>query len=183
MPRYLPIQADAANEEIKKVYAEVEDDLGSVPNFIKTLAHSPECLEPVAGLYRATMVGASSLGERLKELVILRTCQVDKCKATVEQHTRRALEAGVTQEQLDAMADYAASDLFNYYEKDALSLVDQVLTRPDEIPEDAFWTQLDNHFTSDQVVEMVTLISFFNMVNRLLMALSVAPDPVPAAVE
>lgn len=181
MPRYLPIQPDAANADIQKIYLEVENDLGFVPNFIKTLAHSPELLRPVAELYRAALAGPSSLGDRLRELVILKTCQMDKCKATVEEHTRKAIEAGVTQEQLDAIADYAASDLFSYYEKDALSLAEQVLTCPDEIPEDAFWTQLDNHFTSDQVVEMITLISFFNMVNRLLLALSVAPDEVPVA--
>ena len=37
--------------------------------------------------------------------------------------------------------------------------------------------QLDNHYTSDQVVEMITLIGFFNMINRLALVLEVAAGP------
>ena len=51
-------------------------------------------------------------------------------------------------------------------------------TSPDDIPQAAFWTTLDNHFTSDQVVEMITLIGFYNMINRFLLAIEVEPDAI-----
>ncbi|MFQ5739340.1 MAG: carboxymuconolactone decarboxylase family protein [Acidobacteriota bacterium] len=179
MPRYLPVQLDAASEEMKSVYAEVENEVGLVPNFIKTLAHSPHHLKPVADLYRS-MMKPGSLGQKIHQLIILKTCKVDKCKVTAARHTDLAREAGWTDEQLEAMDSYAESDLFNHYEKDAMELVELVLGRPDDISQQQFWTQLDNHFTSDQVVEMITLIGFFNMINRFVLAVEVDPDPVPS---
>lgn len=178
MPRYLPVQPDAAYDEIKDVYSALERELGVVPNYLKTLAHSPHFLKPVADLYRKVN-GECSLSEKLKQLVILKTCKLDRCKSTVQWHKGLAARAGWTEEQIEAMDSFHDSDLFNHYERDALTLVEFVLTRPDDIPEAAFWTTLDNHFTSDQVVEMITLIGFYNMVNRFLLAVEVEPDPVP----
>ena len=99
----------------------------------------------------------------------------------MEWHQEEALKAGWTQEQLGATETFQDSDHFNQYERDALVLVEYLLTSPDEIPENAFWTTLDNHFTSDQVVEMISLVGFINMVNRFVLAVGVERDPVPVA--
>lgn len=178
MARYLPVQPDAAYDEIKKVYSTLEGELGIVPNYLKTLAHSPHYLKPVAELY-LKVNGECGLSEKLKQLVILKTCKLDRCKATVQWHKDLAGRSGWSDEQIEAMDSFHDSDLFNYYERDVLTLVEYVLTSPDDIPEAAFWTTLDNHFTSDQVVEMITLIGFYNMVNRFLLAIEVEPDPIP----
>ncbi len=76
----------------------------------------------------------------------------------------------------------AESELFSYYEKETLQLAELVTLEPDEIPDD-YWLQLDNHFTSDQVVELITLIGFFNMINRFILTLDIEPDPQFAAQE
>ncbi len=179
MPRYLPVQQDAAYDEIKDVYSRVERGLGIVPNYLKTLAHSPHYLKSVAELY-LTVNDECGLSEKLKQLVILKTCKLDRCEATVRWHKDLAGESGWSDEQIEAMDSFHDSDLFNHYEKDALALAEYVLDSPDDIPQAAFWTTLDNHFTSDQVVEMITLIGFYNMVNRFLLAIEVEPDPVPS---
>ncbi|RPJ86020.1 MAG: hypothetical protein EHM18_08375 [Acidobacteria bacterium] len=179
MPRYLPVQIDAANEPIKQVYAEVQHKLGHVPNFLKTVAHNDRILKPMADAF-LSFVGESSLSEKVRQLVILRVCQLDKCKPTVDRHTLLAKQAGWSDDHLKAMDDYNQSELFPYYEKEALRLVELVRSTPDEIPGD-YWAQLDNHYTSDQIVEMVALIGFIGMINHLILALQIEPDP-PAAV-
>ena len=175
MPRYLPVQLDAANEDIRAVYQQVESQLGMVPNLVKTLAHSPNFLQPVAELY-GRLLGETGLSERLRQLVILKTCKLDKCKQTVSLYSKKAQEAGWTDQQIEAMDDLAATDLFTYYEKEVLRLTELVIREPDDIQND-FWTQLDNHFTSDQVVELVVLIAFFSAINRVLLTLEVEADP------
>ena len=175
MPRYLPVQLDAANEDIKRVYSQMEQDIGFVPNFIKTLAHSGNFLESVAALYRDLM-GETGLSERIRQLTILKTCQLHRCKYMVGLHTELAKKEGWTAEQIQTMSgDYDSSDDFNYYEKEVLHLAELISVEPDEI-QDSYWTQLDNHFTSDQVVELVTLIAFFNMINRVILSLQIEPD-------
>jgi uncharacterized peroxidase-related enzyme len=175
MPRYLPVQLDAANDHIRKVYSEIEKDIGFVPNFIKTLAHSGNFLEGVADLYRELM-GETSLSEKIRQLAILKTCKLNRCQYTVTGYSELAKKGGWTDEQIEAMDDYVNSDLFNFYEKEVLQLAEQITKEPDEIQDD-FWTQLNNHYTSDQVVELVTVIGFFNMINRFILSLQVEPDP------
>jgi AhpD family alkylhydroperoxidase len=178
MPRYLPIQTDAAHSDIQKVYDSFEKELGFVPNYIKTLAHSPHYLGPIAKVY-LQLHGESSLSEKLRQLLILKTCKLDRCKSTLDWHQEQALKAGWTEEQLGATEAFQDSDHFNQYERDALVLVEYLLTAPDEIPQNAFWTTLDNHFTSDQVVEMISLVGVVNMVNRFVLAVEVESDPIP----
>jgi len=178
MPRYLPVQIDAASELVKGVYADVQQKLGYVPNFLKTLAHSDRILKPMSDAF-LSVVGESSLSEKTRQLVLLRVCQLDKCKYTVDQHTILAKKAGWTDDHLQAMDDYNQSEIFSYYEKEVLRLVELVRSTPDEIPGD-YWAQLDNHYTSDQVVEMIALIGFVGMINHLIQALQIDPDPVPA---
>ncbi|MBI4447264.1 MAG: peroxidase-related enzyme [Acidobacteria bacterium] len=175
MPRYLPVQLDAANEDIKAVYDQVERSLGFVPNFIKTLAHSDNHLQPVAGFY-TRLIGETALSEKIRQLAILKTCKVQKCQYTVAQHTALAKKAGWTDEQIAAMDSYNASDLFTYYEKEVLELAERVTTDPEEISQE-FWTQLDNHFTSNEVVELITFISFYNMLNRIILSIQIEPEP------
>jgi len=175
MPKYLPVQLDAANHNIRAVYSQMEQDIGFVPNFIKTLAHSGNFLEAVADLYRR-LLGETSLSEKLRQLAILKTCKLHKCKYTIICYTDLARKLGWTDEQIEAMDDYASSELFNYYEKEVLRLAELVSLQPDELPDD-YWLQLDNHFTSDQVVELIVLIGFFNMINRFILALQIEPDP------
>lgn len=177
MPRYLPVQLDAANSDVRSVYEQVWSQLGVVPNLVKTLAHSSNFLKPVAEL-QTRLLGETGLSERLRQLVILKTCKLDKCKPTVLLYSKKAKEGGWTNQQIEAMDDFAATDLFTYYEKEVLQLAELVMREPDDIQND-FWTQLDNHFTSDQVVELVVLIAFFSAINRVLLTLEVEPDPEP----
>jgi uncharacterized peroxidase-related enzyme len=179
MPRYLPVQIDAANELIRQVYADVQQKLGHVPNFLKALAHNDRILKPIAEAF-LSLVTESSLSEKTRQLVMLRVCQLDKCKYSIDVHTMLAKKAGWSEDQLKAMDDYNQSELFSFYDKEALKLVELVRSTPDEIPSD-YWAQLDNHYTSDQVVEMVTLIGFIGMVNHLILTLQIEPDPLPAA--
>jgi alkylhydroperoxidase family enzyme len=167
MARYLPVQWDAANDNIKAVYSDVERQIGNVPDFLKVLAHSDNFIRPIADAYCAAM-GETGLSERIRQIVVLKTCKLDKCITTIDQHQKLALAAGWSEEQLAAIDDYADNALFTYYEKEALRLVELVRTQADEIPAD-YWMQLNNHYTSDQVVEMITLIGLMMMVNRLIL--------------
>jgi alkylhydroperoxidase family enzyme len=181
MPKFLPIQLDAVGADAKSVYADVDVALGRVPNFIKTMAHSPKYLKPVAELYKEVFSADSSLSDKIRYLAILKTAKVENCKSAVEQFTPLAKGAGYTDEQLEAMGEYTESELFDYYEKDVLRLVEEVLSDPGNISHVDFWTQLNNHFSSDQIVELVTLIGFASLVNRFNLSLEVEPDFQPVA--
>ncbi len=177
MPRYLPVPSAAASEKVKSIYADVESGVGFVPNLIGTWAHSENFVGAVTDLYK-TVTRETGLSEKILQLVILKTCKLDKCAYTIAHYTPKALDAGWSEEHLDALETYSESDLFAYYEKETLQLAELITSRPDDIS-DEFWTQLNNHYTSDQVVELITLIGFINLVNRVALALQVELDPQP----
>ena len=80
MPRYLPVQIDAASEPVKQVYADVQQKLSNVPNFIKTLAHNDRILRPIAESF-LTLVRESSLSEKTRLLVMLRVVAAGQVQA------------------------------------------------------------------------------------------------------
>jgi AhpD family alkylhydroperoxidase len=68
--------------------------------------------------------GAVWLDPRLRELVAIRTAQIDGCRDQLVEHARAALELGETPERLIALADRDRSKVFTRREQAALAFVD-----------------------------------------------------------
>ena len=68
--------------------------------------------------------GAVWLDPRLRELVAIRTAQIDGCGDQLVEHARAALDLGETPERLIALADRDRSKAFTPREQAALAFVD-----------------------------------------------------------
>ena len=68
--------------------------------------------------------GAVWLDPRLRELVAIRTAQIDGCSDQLVEHARAALDLGETPERLIALADRDRSKAFTPREQAALAFVD-----------------------------------------------------------
>jgi AhpD family alkylhydroperoxidase len=68
--------------------------------------------------------GAVWLDPRLRELVAVRTAQIDGCGDQLVEHARAALDLGETPERLIALADRDRSTVFTPKEQAALAFVD-----------------------------------------------------------
>jgi alkylhydroperoxidase family enzyme len=69
-------QVDSSTAEIYDVYLK---ERGNVPNMFRTVAHRPEILRTMIAHFRAVM-NTGTVSAKLKELVIVRTSQVNKCE-------------------------------------------------------------------------------------------------------
>ena len=69
-------QVDNPTAEIYDVYLK---ERGNVPNMFRTVAHRPEILRTMIAHFRAIMK-TGTVPARLKELVIVRTSQINKCE-------------------------------------------------------------------------------------------------------
>jgi uncharacterized peroxidase-related enzyme len=172
MPKFLPVQLDAAGQSVRQIYADYQNTFGTPPdNLTKTLAPSSLFLQGYYAMYRAAM-GESSLNDKVRELAILKVAKLNGCKYSIHHHSALGRRAGVTDQMLASLDDHEKSDLFTYMEKEALSWAEGVTKNPGEIDEELF-KQLKNHFTQQQVVELTILAAFFNMVARLSQSLDV----------
>jgi alkylhydroperoxidase family enzyme len=69
-------EVDQPTAEIYDHYLKVR---GNVPNMFRTVAHRPEILRTMIAHFRAVME-TGTIGAKLKELVIVRTSQINRCE-------------------------------------------------------------------------------------------------------
>ena len=69
-------QVDGGTAEIFDVYLK---ERGNVPNMFRTVAHRPEIMRTMVAHLRAVME-TGTVPAKLKELVIVRTTQINRCE-------------------------------------------------------------------------------------------------------
>ena len=69
-------QVDQQTGEIFDVYLK---ERGNVPNMFRTVAHRPEIFRTMIAHFRAVM-NTGTVSAKLKELVIVRTSQLNSCE-------------------------------------------------------------------------------------------------------
>ncbi len=69
-------QVDAETAAIYDVYLK---ERGNVPNMFRTVAHRPEIFRTMIAHFRAIM-NTGTVSAKLKELVIVRTSQINRCE-------------------------------------------------------------------------------------------------------
>ena len=69
-------QVDPESEKIYDIYLR---ERGNVPNMFRTVAHRPEIFRTMIAHFRAVM-NTGTLPAKLKELVIVRTSQINGCE-------------------------------------------------------------------------------------------------------
>lgn len=66
------------DDKTAEIYEHYQKARGNVPNMVRTMAHRPEIMRTLFAHFRAVME-TGTLPQKLKELVILRTSQINQC--------------------------------------------------------------------------------------------------------
>ncbi len=79
MPRISRIDRSAASPEVVEVYDHYMKERGNIPNMFRTVAHRPEIMRTMVAHFRAVME-TGTVPAKLKELVVIRTSQINRCE-------------------------------------------------------------------------------------------------------
>ena len=79
MPRISRLDKDQVDSETSVIYDTYLKERGNVPNMFRTVAHRPEIFRTMIAHFRAVM-NTGTVSARLKELVIVRTSQINRCE-------------------------------------------------------------------------------------------------------
>jgi len=79
MPRINRLDKDQVDKETAKIYEVYIAERGKVPNMFRTVAHRPEIFRTMIAHFRAIM-STGTVPAKLKELVIVRTSQINRCE-------------------------------------------------------------------------------------------------------
>ncbi len=78
-PRVSRLSKEQVDPETGKIFDVYLKERGNVPNMFRTVAHRPEVFRTMIAHFRAIM-NTGTVPAKLKELVIVRTSQINRCE-------------------------------------------------------------------------------------------------------
>jgi uncharacterized peroxidase-related enzyme len=159
--------------DIAPLYDKIFAQRGNVPNMFRVMAHRPEIFATMQAHFSAVL-NTGTLPVKLKELIIVRTSQVNATPYCLASHTILAHKLGWTDDQLAHLADWSGRSDFTPAEKAALRLAETVTRDPHALTDQQF-TELRNFYSEGEIVELLCAIGLFNYFNRFNDALRMEP--------
>jgi uncharacterized peroxidase-related enzyme len=150
-----------------KRWAEVED---GDPNFIRTLANSPDMLRRFVPFY-SPMVRKGVVEHRTKELVRINIAFHNQCKYCMATRYGSGRQAGIDEPLVDQISDYETG-AFSERERAALAYSDQLVFDLPSVPI-AVVERLKRSFTDAEILELTWAICLWIETGRLYAALGV----------
>jgi AhpD family alkylhydroperoxidase len=111
-----------------------------------------------------------SVSRATKALCAAMVSAVNFCEPALIAYRREARAAGITVEMLNALWDFARSDLFTGAQKAALSAAVALTREARGLPEPV-WDALRRDYDDGEIVEILSVIATTNALNRLSNAL------------
>jgi uncharacterized peroxidase-related enzyme len=180
MPRISRLNRSEVSPELTAIYDRFLRDRGNVPYFFRTIAHRPEIMETMAAHMKAVL-STGTLSTKLKELVVVRTSQLNCTAYCLASHTAISLKLGWTAEHLEALKNWRGSALFSEAEQEAIHLA-EVMTLHSHEYSDEDMARLRRFYSEGEVVELMASIGLFNYFNRFNNMLQMEPTQ-PATAE
>lgn len=170
MARVPFLTQDTAAPEIAEIFAkQIERGLPLV-NLYRVVGHSPALGQQFIRMGNRILY-RSKVPPKLRELAILWVGHVAEAPYEFTKHTVIGLASGISQAQLDALADWPTSSLFDAQERAVLAYADEV-SRNYRV-QDATFAALKGFLDDEQVVELTIAVGFYEMVCRILEALQI----------
>jgi AhpD family alkylhydroperoxidase len=147
---------------------------GQLHVFYKALLHTP-ALASAWFEYNNTVRFKTGIGDRARELVIMRVAALTGCDYVWKVHeTKYAAPAGITPREIEALRDWRKSGVYGEKESALLEYVDAMTQ--DVAVTDAVFDTMRKHYGEREILELTVLTGAYNMQARLLRALDINPE-------
>lgn len=177
MSRLQPLAPDLHPElaESWKVY---ERSLGFIPNSVLIMQRRPKMVKALAALAATVWDPESAVDIGFKRLLAHVASRAAGCNYCMAHTAEGALLKGVSEEKKAAVWDYRSSPLFSARERVALDVALAAGQVPNDVTDELF-AQLRKHWSDDEVVEIVGVISMFGFMNRWNDTMATPLEPAP----
>ncbi len=180
LPRISRLERHEVSEAAIAIYDRYLRDRGNVPNMFRTMAHRPEIFQTIIAHMEAVL-NTGTLPKALKELVIVRTSQLNRTPYCLASHSAICRKLGWTDEQLEAMESSLEVGGFSEREQVAIRLAEVMTLNAHGYTAEDF-VRLRSFYTEGEVVELMAAIGLFNYFNRFNDLLEMEPTK-PATTE
>ncbi len=118
----------------------------------------------------------STVDPIIRELIKIRSSQINGCAYCLNMHTVDALKIGETAQRIFLISAWWETDLFTPKEKAVLSLTEHVTLVSDGVPEEVV-EEVMKYFNEAEFVDLILMISQINTWNRINVASHNDIDP------
>ena len=137
MSRISRLDRSVVTPEMAALYDKAFAQRGNVPNMFRVMAHRPEIFSTMMAHFGAVLT-TGTVPTKLKELIIVRTSQVNVTPYCLASHTILAKGLGWTDDQLAHLADWPKREDFTFAEKAALRLAETVTRDANSVSDEQF---------------------------------------------
>lgn len=149
--------------------------IGNVLNVHRMMAHSPRLMEASAD-FRNFIVKTSGLGDRNREILILRTAYLLKSEYEWAHHVKRGMDAGISEREIAQIKHrHPSLDGWSDGGRTLIRLVDEVLGEDAIVSEDVS-DQLIKTIGEDGLMEAIFTIGFYRTLGTVLKSYDVPLD-------
>jgi len=173
MSRISRLERSEVTPEMARIYDKALSLRGNVPNMFRVMAHRPEMFTSMMEHFNAVLT-TGTVSVKLKELIIVRTSQLNETPYCLESHIAVARNLGWSDEQLSRLAEWEEREDYSAAEKAALLLAETVTLDANAVTEEQF-AELRLSFEEGEIVELLCTIGLFNYFNRFNNALLMQP--------
>lgn len=165
------------SEKARDLFAVLEGpesrETGPRYDIILQLAQNPELTIPFLE-YNKHLMFHSSLSHRVRELVTLAVAW--SCRSEYEwlSHVRDGLKIGLTDADIEAVKQGAASPHWDDFHRDLMLLVDEMRDTYDI--SDALWERLSRHFAPREMMDLMFTIGNYIMFSSILNGMRAKPE-------
>lgn len=164
MSRLKPLLMSELSPDLQHTMLTGEEIMGFSPNDGLIMARKPEMLNGILGLVQ-TLYQPSALPTEIKKLAALMTSSSSGCQYCEAHTTYGALKHGIDKQKIELIWEYPTHPLFTEAERVALDVARSAALVPNGVTDELF-DQLKTHYTDEQIVELVGIISLFGFLNR-----------------
>jgi len=167
----VPYVDDTTHPELRILCDRIRAERGGkVLNLYKALLNSPALAQ--AWLQLFTVIRQQcALPAQFRELAIMSIALINGADYEFRQHIPFALQAGLTQAQLDALPRWRESGLFDARQRAVLAYTES-MTREVHVS-DAVFAPVAAEFSPRELVELTATIGGYNLVSRFLEAVQI----------
>jgi alkylhydroperoxidase family enzyme len=138
-----------------------EASIGNGIEPIELWAHKPKLMIAM-GKFNGAVRKPGALENRIRNLCELKGAAMIGCEFCVDLGSQICRNSGFSDEELLAISRYGSSELFDEREKVALDYTVAVMRTPVDVTDELF-AKLQEHFTTEQIVELTALLTLVNL--------------------
>ena len=155
MQRIKAVESEQANGKVQVLYQQVENNLGVVPNMIKTMANSPVVAEAYINFWN--LMEQSVLPITLREQIALHVAESNGCSYCVSAHCAISKSAGLRDEEVrDGRLGHSPDVKIN----SALEFTTSVVENRGQVKTEEVEKLRDAGFSDQEISEIVALVVF-----------------------